>query len=72
MATRILKVFINDQYYKDIPVETVDGSYDPAPIIQQLNADRQAGLLNQFNIPPGTFPIRIELPMRHGGQVYSI
>lgn len=70
MATRILKIYVNGQYYKDIPVETVDGSYDPGPIIQQLNADKQQGLLNQFDIPPGTFPLRIELPINYGDRVF--
>ncbi len=73
MATRILKIYINDQYYKDIPVETVDGAYDPRVIIQQLTEDRANGLLEQFNIPPGTFPIRIEFPSSYGDRFhYSI
>lgn len=70
MSTRILKVYINGQYYKDIAVETVDGTYDPGIIMQQLDQDRQQGLLDQFNIPPGTFPIRIELPSNYGDRVY--
>jgi hypothetical protein len=64
--TRILRIYINNQFYKEWPVETIGNTtaYDPAPVIQMLIADKDAGLLNQFNIPPGTFPIRIELKNR--------
>ncbi len=66
MANRTLRVFINNQFYKEIVVETIEGttSYNPSPIIEQIIADRDAGLLNQFNLTPGTLPIRIELPKR--------
>jgi len=64
MATRTLRIFINNQFYKEMVVETVEGtaSYNPTPVIQQIIADRDAGLLDQFNLTPGTLPLRIELP----------
>ena len=65
MASRVLRIFINNQFYKEMTVETTDGMlYDPAPVIEQIIADRDAGLLDQFNLAPGTLPIRIELPNR--------
>jgi hypothetical protein len=64
MANRTLRVFINNQFYKEIVVETIEGtmSYNPSPIIEQIIADRDAGLLDQFNLTPGSLPLRIELP----------
>lgn len=62
MAQRILKIYVNNQFYKEMTVDSVDGlAYDPTPVIQQIIADRDAGLLDQFNLAPGTLPIRVEL-----------
>lgn len=46
-----IKIFINDKLYKTV---TIDGdSYEPLQFYKQLDADKEAGLLNSFNIAGG-------------------
>jgi hypothetical protein len=43
-----VKIFINDKLYKTVTVE--GKTYDPASYWPQMQADKDAGLLNSFNI----------------------
>jgi hypothetical protein len=43
-----VKIFINDKLYKTVTVE--GNKYDPADYWAQMQADKEAGLLNSFNI----------------------
>jgi len=43
-----LKIFINDKLYKTVTVE--DKNYNPSMFWPQIKADRDSGLLNQYNI----------------------
>ena len=46
-----LNIYINNQLYKTI---TVDGdSYQPAFIYPQIEADKESGLLNAFDLTQG-------------------
>jgi len=38
-----------------------EGNYDPVPIWSMILSDKQAGYFVDYNLTPGTFPIRIEL-----------
>ena len=59
-----IKVFINDTLYKTMTLLTE--SYNPSFVWPQIEADKNAGLLTQFGIPPnfkpedGKFAVRIE------------
>ena len=59
-----VKVFINDTLYKTVTLPTE--SYNPAFVWPQIQADKEAGLLTQFGVPPnfgpedGKFAVRIE------------
>lgn len=43
-----LKIFINDKLYKTVSLDS--DKYEPSSYWPQINADKQAGLLNTFNI----------------------
>ena len=43
-----IKIFINDKLYKTVTVE--GDKYEPALFFKQINLDKEAGLLNSFNI----------------------
>ena len=43
-----IKIYINDKLYKTVTVE--GETYDPNDFWQQIKADREAGLLNSFDI----------------------
>ena len=43
-----LKIYINDKLYKTVTVETE--TYDPNDFWPQIKADKEAGLLNSFDI----------------------
>ena len=43
-----LKIFINDKLYKTVTLDS--DNYEPSSYWPQINADKQAGLLNTFNI----------------------
>ena len=43
-----LKIFINDKLYKTVTLDS--DKYEPSSYWPQINADKQAGLLNTFNI----------------------
>ena len=43
-----VKIFINNKLYKTVTVE--GKTYNPADYWPQMQADRDAGLLNSFNI----------------------
>jgi hypothetical protein len=43
-----IKIFINDKLYKTVTVE--GEKYDPNSFWPQIKADKEAGLLNSFNI----------------------
>jgi hypothetical protein len=61
MAQRLLRIFVNNILYKEVTVETDSlGRYNPIPIFSMIMADKLAGYFVDYNIPPGTFPIRIE------------
>lgn len=63
MPQRTLKVYIENQLYKEIVVDVSEaGGYSVATILEMIAADRQAGLLD--NIPgysPDHLSIRVEL-----------
>jgi hypothetical protein len=62
MAQRNLKIYVNNILYKDIMVDVdSEGNYDPVPIWSMILSDKQAGYFVDYNLTPGTFPIRIEL-----------
>jgi hypothetical protein len=46
-----VKIFINDQLYKTVTVN--DKKYQPNDFWPQIQADRDSGLLNKFNIAQG-------------------
>ena len=52
-----IKIFINDKLYKTVTVEGT--KYNPADYWPQMQADRDAGLLNSYNIQNG-MSVRIE------------
>lgn len=59
---RTLHIYINNQPYKDITVEaSPSGNYHVGVILAMLNKDRASGAFDSYNIPPGTFPVRITL-----------
>jgi len=43
-----IKIYINDKLYKTVTVQ--GDKYEPADYWPQIEADKAAGLLNQFNI----------------------
>jgi hypothetical protein len=43
-----IKIFINDKLYKTVMVE--DTKYQPSQLHKQIKADKDAGLLESFNI----------------------
>ena len=43
-----LKIFINDKLYKTVTLD--NDKYEPAWYWPQIKADKEAGLLNSFNI----------------------
>ena len=47
----LVKIFINDKYYKTVETGPNDIThYDPATITTIVQHDKQLGLLNQFGI----------------------
>jgi hypothetical protein len=64
MITKTIKVYINDRFYKDVQVNTnqVNGAsmYDPKIIIDQIMADKEAGLLTLHVKPGGKMVIRMD------------
>ena len=46
-----LKIYINDKLYKTVTLESE--TYEPSKYWPQINTDKQAGLLNSFNIEEG-------------------
>jgi hypothetical protein len=50
-VTMQIKIFINDKLYKTVTVN--DDKYEPAFFFKQINLDKEAGLLNSFNIAQG-------------------
>lgn len=56
-----VNIYINDKLYKTVNANA-DGSYDHKSIIEGLQNDRQAGLLNSYNIAE-RFSVKIE-PLR--------
>ncbi len=53
-----LNIYVNDILYKTID-SNPDGSYSHFDIVKGIQADREAGLLNNFNLGD-KLPIRIE------------
>ncbi len=53
MATQAkqLKIFINDKLYKTVTLDS--DKYEPTWYWPQINADKEAGLLNTFNVADG-------------------
>ena len=43
-----LKIYINDKLYKTVALDTA--KYEPSWYWPQIKADKEAGLLNSFNI----------------------
>jgi hypothetical protein len=43
-----LKIYINDKLYKTVTL--TDENYEPATYFKQMEVDKEAGLLNSFNI----------------------
>ena len=43
-----IAIYINDKLYKTIPVE--GDKYDPNQFWPQIKADKEAGLLNSYNV----------------------
>lgn len=43
-----LKIFINDKLYKTVTLD--NDKYEPAWYWPQIKADKEAGLLNSFNV----------------------
>lgn len=56
-----LKIYINDIYYKTVSVTPDEkGGYDAKPIMMQLLADREAGLMSSFiNVLSGAMSTKI-------------
>jgi uncharacterized membrane-anchored protein len=52
-----VKIFINEKLYKTVTVE--GKTYNPADYWPQMQADKEAGLLNSFNIQD-TMGVRFE------------
>jgi len=52
-----VKIFINEKLYKTVTVE--GKTYNPADYWPQMQADKEAGLLNSFNIQE-TMGVRFE------------
>jgi hypothetical protein len=50
-VTMQIKIFINDKLYKTVTVDS--DKYEPALFFKQINLDKEAGLLNSFNIAQG-------------------
>jgi hypothetical protein len=50
-VTMQIKIFINDKLYKTVTVDS--DKYEPALFFKQINLDKEAGLLNPFNIAQG-------------------
>ena len=53
-----LKIYINDKLYKTVPLATP--KYEPGQYWAQIFADREAGLLNSFNVAE-TMSVRYEV-----------
>ena len=45
-----LKIYINDKLYKTVTLPEDAETYDPSDYWPQINADKEAGLLDSFNI----------------------
>ena len=57
--TKKLKVYINNRLYKTITVEADEnGKYNSQPIMEQLMIDKDAGLLDLYNVS-AAFGIRL-------------
>ena len=55
-----LNIIINDKPYKTVTVEANErGGYESKPILLQIMADRDAGLLNSYNVSQG-LSVKIE------------
>ena len=52
-----VKIFINEKLYKTVTVE--GKTYNPADYWPQMQADKEAGLLNSFNVQE-TMGVRFE------------
>lgn len=63
MAQRTLKIYIENQLYKEVTVETDEnGGYSVAGILEMLGADKEAGAFDNWpNYNPDHLSIRIEL-----------
>ena len=57
-TTMQLKIYINDKLYKTVPLSTP--KYEPGQYWSQIFADREAGLLNSFNVAD-TMSVRYEV-----------
>lgn len=59
--TKNLKVYINNRLYKTITVEADEnGHYDSKPIMEQLISEKDAGLLELYNVS-SKFGVRLTL-----------
>ena len=43
-----INIYINDKFYKSFP--TTETEYSPKEYMMQVQADKAAGLLSQFNV----------------------
>lgn len=66
MAERTLRIYIENQLYKEVIIDTTpDGGYSVAQVLDIIAADQAAGLLDNFpNYNPAHLSIRIEMPRR--------
>jgi hypothetical protein len=66
MPQRTLKIYIENQLYKEITVDTNEtGGYSVSPVLEIIAADRQAGLLDSIpGYSPNHLSIKIELKNR--------
>lgn len=53
-----LKIYINNKLYKTVPL--TNPKYEPGEYWAQIFADREAGLLNSFNVAE-TMSVRYEV-----------
>lgn len=63
MPQRTLRIYIENQFYKEVTVDANEtGGYSVSPVLELITADRQAGLLDSIpGYSPDHLSLRIEL-----------
>jgi hypothetical protein len=57
---KVIAIYINGTFWKNVTVPVDEyGNYYPIPIIDTIDAARRAGEFDTWNIPIGTFPVRL-------------